>query len=96
MRQELIEAIKNQKVIRLHYSAGYREVEPHTYGLGTSGNELLRGYQTGGASQSGANQGWKLFKLDEVNSMDVTDDSFTERPGYKKNDSAMSVIHAEI
>ena len=96
MRQELIEAIKNQKVIRLHYSAGYREVEPHAYGLGTSGNELLRGYQIGGASESGASQGWKLFKLDEINSLDVTDTSFAERNGYKKGDKAMDRIYAEL
>lgn len=96
MNQDLVRAIENQLVIRLHYTEGYRSIEPYAYGLGTSGNKLLRGYQISGASESGSSTGWKLFKLDEISSLTVTEDTFSIRSQYKKGDKAMTRIYAQV
>lgn len=96
MRNDLIKAINEKKLVRLYYSEGYRTVEPHAYGLGNSGNDLLRGYQVDGASESDKPTGWKLFKLDEIRDLSLTENIFEERKGYRRGDSAMQKIYAEI
>lgn len=95
MRKSAIcEAIQSRKVLRFYYDGGFRHVEPFCYGLGTSDNELLRAYQIGGASESNEFRGWKLFKVDEISSLSITDDTFEiRRQGYNPNDSAMQQIY---
>ena len=96
MENVISSAIENSKVLIVRYSAGEREVEPYTLGIGTSGNLLLRAYQRAGASESGFREGWKLFKVDEFVSVDKIDEEFTARHGYKRGDKAMVTIIKEI
>ena len=63
MNQTICVAIRERKVVSLRYSGGLRSVEPHCHGISTAGNEVLRGYQIGGHSQSGIRVGWKLFDV---------------------------------
>lgn len=96
MKNVIVRAIENTKVLIVRYSAGERVVEPHTLGIGTSGNLLLRAFQRAGASQSGFHEGWKLFKVDELISIDIIDEEFTTRHDYKRGDKAMSIIIKEL
>jgi len=69
-------------------------VQPRCYGVSRDGKELLRAYQIGGHSESGQSAGWKLFRLDDVSNLSVTDDSFQgPRPPYNTNDKAMATIY---
>ena len=77
MNHLLCDAIREMKAIRFHYDGGYRTVEPHCHGASDDGEELLRGYQTGGFSQSDQSQGWKLFKVDEPGADSCEKSSFT-------------------
>lgn len=96
MNSEIIQAIKNQNLIRFNYDGGFRIVEPHCYGLTTKGNEGLRAFQTDGYSSSGK-MGWKMFDLDKANSIEVLDKVFQEpRSGYKRQDKGMMKIFNEI
>ncbi len=97
MRALVCQAIEQRKVIRFHYDGGTRDVEPHVHGVGTDGVELLRGYQVSGFSRSGQVHGWKMFKLDAVRVMALTDRSFdSARIGYEPDDPMMSTIHCRL
>ena len=48
MNTAICAAIKNRAVVEFYYNGGLRTVEPHCHGISTAGNEVLRGYQTGG------------------------------------------------
>jgi hypothetical protein len=97
MNATICDAINQKLVLEFYYDGMFRQVEAFCYGLGTSGNELLRAYQIGGYSKSGNPYGWKLF---EVNKMTFVTLSVTQHIGirydYKPNDSAMQVIFAYI
>jgi len=91
------QAIEQRKVIRFHYDGGTRDIEPHIHGFDKDGDELLRGYQVSGFSRSGQIEGWKIFKLDEVRAMALTDHGFaSSRIGYEPNDAMMSSIHCRL
>jgi len=91
MNPAISDAIRNRKVLRLTYNWGYREVEPHCYGVNDNGHELLRCYQTSGDSKSNEPQGWKIFRVDEITQIAATQTSFAgPRPDYRPGDKAMT------
>ena len=97
MNSTVCTAIQGKKVMRFYYDGGYRLAEPHCHGVSKDGNELLRAYQVGGHSESGQTEGWKLFRLDELSSLSITDQSFAgPRPDYNPNDKAMASIYCNL
>lgn len=91
MFDQIVTAIRNQQLLRIEYDPGMRLVEPHAFGRGSSGQLLLRVFQTEGASQSGEHKNWKLFRVDRVSSLDLMNENFDgPRPGYKKGDKVMA------
>lgn len=97
MNQTMCEAINSRQVIRFNYKGGLRTVEPFCHGMSTAGNEVLRGYQTGGYSESGEPVEWKLFRVSEMSNLEMTDEHFSGiRPGYNPHDSAMTTVHCHV
>jgi hypothetical protein len=98
MNNEICEAIEDKKVIELFYEEQKRIVKPHCYGIHKdTGNEVLRAYQIGGYSSSGNVPAWKLYIISEISGIVVTDEQFENPcPGYKMNDSIMSVVFCQI
>ena len=92
MNKDLVKAIRQKQRLRFVYHGRARVVEPQCYGIGTSGNELLRGHQL-----QGGRQREPLFTLSKIVDLEVLDETF-DRPGpnYKKNDSAMKTIFAQL
>ncbi|MGY5846815.1 hypothetical protein ACW6QP_05300 [Salegentibacter sp. HM20] len=95
MNQSIIEAIENREILEFYYDGELRVVEPHCYGETTAGNEGLRAYQVDGYSSSGR-MGWKLYNLSNARNIQSTEENFNVRHDYKKGDSGMSSIYAEI
>lgn len=90
MRDLIVRAISERRVITLDYTAGQRSVEPHAFGLSSNGDLLLRAYQTEGASESGEHRWWKLFRIDRIRSLNLGEASFDgARPEYKRGDKHM-------
>lgn len=82
MNSIISSAIEKRQVLEFHYDGGIRIVEPFCYGISTAGNEVLRGYQTGGYSKSGRNS-WKMFRVNEISSITHTTNTFVgNRPHY--------------
>jgi hypothetical protein len=98
MIQLICEAISSKKVIKFNYDGHERVVEPHAYGVHKdSGNEVLCAYQIGGYSSSGKSPYWRLYDVSKMIDILVTEEYFDQpRPGYKMNDSRMSIIFCQI
>lgn len=97
MNDILHSTIAQQRLIRLSYSPGWRTIEPHAFGMGRRGNELLRAYQTEGASESGEHINWKLFNVDEIDQIELLEETFAgPRPGYRRGDRAMARIYCQL
>ncbi len=93
MKELLIDAIQNRKVLTLRYHGYSRTVEPHCVGVGPQGDLKLRCWQTEGGSESGERHGWKLLNVSEMNSISKSEGTFSSaRPGYKRGDQAMQRI----
>ena len=92
MNEVLVRAIKHKQRLRFLYNGKSRLVEPQCYGIGTRGTELLRGYQLQGGQQREP-----LFDVSKIVDLQVLNETF-DRPGpnYKKNDSAMKTIFAQL
>ncbi len=97
MNTAICAAIKSQAVVEFYYDGGFRTVEPHCHGISTAGNEVLRGYQTGGYSRSGNPVDWKLFVVAEISHLRQTGATFSaNRPGYNPADRGMRSVHCHV
>lgn len=97
MNTAICVAIRKRAIVQFTYDGGTRTVEPHAHGTSTAGNEVLRGFQTGGASQSGEPVGWKLYTVSKISAFRETGQVFSQNgPGYNPNDEGMSVVHCHV
>jgi hypothetical protein len=97
VNQNICAAISKRAVVRFYYEGGIRTVEPHCHGTSTAGNEALRGFQTGGYSESGNPVGWKLFDVSKISAWGDAGSTFaSNRPGYNPQDRGMSRVHCHV
>ena len=97
MNADLILAIREHHVLTFNYDGFERHVEPHTYGILTTGYQGLRAFQTGGGSRSGNQPMWRLFHVNRIRGLALTEDRFTNpRPGYNPQDSDFRTIWAGV
>ena len=92
MNAILVAAIEHKRRLRFVYHGRTRLVEPQCYGLGARGTELLRAHQLQGGQQREP-----LFDVAKLADLEVLDQTF-DRPGpnYKRDDSAMTSIFAQL
>lgn len=88
MHQTIINAIQQQQTLSFRYHNEMRLVEPHCYGSDKDGDASLRAYQIG--------KGWRMFHLADIEAIQIGKSFAEPRPGYKRNDSAMAVIYAQL
>jgi hypothetical protein len=97
MNQNIINAVRNRNIISFIYKNLPRVVEPHAYGETKDGGERLRAYQIGGQSDSRTVPCWGLFKIEEMENINVLADTFDgPEAGYNRGDKVMSIIYAEL
>jgi hypothetical protein len=92
MDQVFVRAIEQRRRLRFLYNGRMRLVEPQCYGIGTRGTELLRAHQLQGGQEREP-----LFDVSKIAGLEVLDEVF-DRPGpnYKRDDSAMKAIFAQL
>jgi hypothetical protein len=92
MNQVLVRAIEGKQRLCFLYNGRARLVEPQCYGIGTRGTELLRAHQLQGGQEREP-----LFDVSKITDLEILNDMFV-RPGpnYKRNDSAMKTIFAQL
>lgn len=96
MNETLCRAIREKRLIELQYNGHTRTVAPHVYGIDTTGDEMLSGYQTWGGSEGGESAGWKSFKVGNIANLKVTTKKFAPRPEYRHGDRALVQIFCQI
>lgn len=93
----IISAIRRKSVLKFSYNGKLRTVEPQTYGLSTTGREVLRAYELtapNGARRSGMA---KLFDLKKISGLRETGQAFEDAlPAHNPDDSAMVEIFATL
>jgi hypothetical protein len=85
-------AIREKRRLRFVYHGVARLVEPQCHGIGHRGTELLRAHQLEGGTQAEP-----LFDVAKISNLQLLDEHF-EKPGpnYKRGDSAMQEIFAQL
>lgn len=99
MNRTIINAINNMEILSFIYKGkgNPRVVEPHTYGMGSDGDDLLRAYQVGGYSSSGRLPKWRLFEVNKIDNLSSTGEKFNgARPNYRRDDQVMVRIYAQL
>lgn len=92
MNRIIAEAIQNMRRLSFTYNGKPRIVEPQCYGIGERGTELLRAYQARGDGHPE-----RLFDASKIENLIALDQHFTKPgPNYRKNDSAMKTIFAQL
>ena len=88
----LVTAIEQRRRLHFVYNGKARLVEPQCYGIGTKGTELLRVHQLRGGREREP-----LFDVARISELAVLDQVFERAgPNYKKDDSAMKTIFAQL
>ena len=88
----IVAAIAGKRRLRFVYNDRDRIAEPQCYGIGTKGTELLRAHVVTGHRLPAA-----LFDVAKIADLTVLDDTFdTPGPGYRRDDSAMVTIFAQL
>ena len=93
----IISAIRKKSVLKFTYNGKLCTVEPQTYGLSTTGREVLRAHErpaTDGAKRPAMA---KLFDLKKISDLRETGQTFQEAlPAHNPDDSAMVEIFATL
>jgi hypothetical protein len=87
----LVDAINTKHRLSFTYNDKTRLVEPQCYGIGTKGTELLRVHQLQGGTEREP-----LFDVSKIKELEVLDTFSKPGPNYKRNDSAMKIIFAQL
>lgn len=97
MNSLICKAIQEMKMLEFHYDDLYRKVEPHTYGVSSSGNDMLVAFQTEGNSKEGEVPGWKQFIVDKIDRVNILNETFPgPRADYVKGDKKIKIIYCEL
>lgn len=92
MMNPIDRAIREKRRLRFVYHDTLRLVEPQCHGIGHRGTELLRAYQVQGGIQAEP-----LFDVSKISALQLLDEHFDKPgPNYKRDDSAMQEIFAQL
>jgi WYL domain len=90
VREIFVRAIRERRILRVHYPPGERLIEPYAIGLTSAGKVVVRVWQREGESASGDEEGLKLMRLDRFTSVEPTEiHFFGPRPEFVADDPAM-------
>ena len=93
----IISAIRRKSVLQFNYNGKLRTVEPQTYGLSTTGREVLRACERTIPNASKGSGMAKLFDLNKISGLRKTDQSFRQALlAHNPDDSAMVEIFATL
>ena len=92
----LLKAILGKRLINFTYKNKRRIAEPHDYGI-QNGIRRLLCYQIGGHTNTGRLPSWRLFDLDDMKDVQISDRTFAgNRPPESGKHHSWEVIFARV
>jgi predicted DNA-binding transcriptional regulator YafY len=94
---QLALAIEKRLVVQLWYRGAKRTVDPHVLGTDHQGHELLSAWQAYVENGAERDIGWRSFRVDEIEKVNVTlDPMLHTAPGYKPPGASFAKVRAMI
>ena len=88
----ITDAIDRRRMLRLDYHGTSRTVMPHILGRDSKGHLSLSAYQV-----AGTGNGWRMFHLDELGNVEITDKGFSRpRHDYNPDDPLFDAVVARL
>ena len=87
MQDVICQAIREKRLLELHYDGQIYRVAPHIYGIDAAGDELLSCYQVWGGT-GGEPASWREFRL--------TTKRFAPRPEYQRGNGAIARVFCQV
>jgi hypothetical protein len=80
-------AIEGRRLLMFGYGDAVRVVEPHLYGVTTTGQEALSGWLRPGWSRVDPDGGWRTFHADALENLQLLPERYAEpRAGFNPRD----------
>ena len=95
MQDMICQAIREKRLLELHYDGQQRRVAPHIYGIDAGGEELLSCYQVWGGSD-GEPAGWLSLRLAEISQLRLTSKRFAPRPEHQRRDESIARVFCQV
>jgi hypothetical protein len=95
MQDVICQAIREKRLLELHYEGQSRRVAPHIYGIDASGEELLSCYQVWGGSD-GEPAGWLSLRLADISQLKLTSKRFAPRPEHQRRDDPIARVFCQV
>ncbi len=95
MQDLICQAIREKRLLELHYDGQSRRVAPHIYGIDATGDEVLTCYQVWGASD-GVPAGWLSVHLANVGELRLTSKRFAPHPEHQRRDGAIARVFCQV
>jgi len=91
------DAIVGLRLLSFIYKGYTRVVQPHIYGIDSTGHVSLSCYQVRGGSHSGRSSGWKHCRLDGIEAAHLLDERFSgPRPDYNAWDKNFIRVFSQL
>lgn len=89
-------AIRGRWRLAFVYEGHPRVVDPHLYGVRTTGALALSGYQVRGTSHAGEVPGWRTFDLELIEQLDILEEPSPTRDDYDPDDAKFTKVYAQV
>ncbi len=96
MHQTIIKAIKERRLLELTYKDIQRTVEPYAYGATKTGYKKLTCFQIKGSHSSSKPHVWDYLDVSKITKLNLLDETFVRRDGYKPNDPNITTMYAQL
>ncbi len=95
MQHLICQAIREKRLLELHYDGQARRVAPHIYGIDTAGEEMLSCYEVWGGTD-GTPAGWRSMRLAEITHLALTTKRFAPRPEYQQSEGVIARVFCRV
>jgi hypothetical protein len=93
MQDVICQAIREKRLLELHFDGQSRRVAPHIYGIDSAGDELLSCYQVWGG---GVPAGWLALRLADISQLQLTSKRFAPRPEHQRREELIARVFCQV
>jgi hypothetical protein len=95
MQDVICQAIREKRLLELHYNGQTLRVAPHIYGIDAAGEELLNCYQVWGGAD-GEPARWRWLRLSAISQLELTSKRFAPRPEHQRSEGAIARVFCHV